>query len=725
MKSKTRFIAALAALYAVLGGVTTLLYVALWADLEAAEKHAVLDMLTERVGLVVFVLLLALFAFGMALDFIYRRYVRAPLKMREQVKVMLGAHPSARLPVEGPSELRKLAEAINQLAEQRDALERDIALKIDEARARSEEERNRFAALVAELSQSVIVCNADGRILLYNNRARTLFQSPGEAGSTALIGLGRSIFAALERNLISHALERIQHRMQAGEAHPVASFVTTTPSAQLVRTQMAPVFHAARSEDEGKDGPLVERSIGGYVLILDDITRRFDIESQRDLLLQSLTEGGRAALANIRAAVENLSEYPDMEAPQRDRFVGIVREEVQGMSRRLESTVDEFSDALKARWPLEDMLGLDLVQAAQRRIEQRVGLPTKTEELESNLWLKVDSFSLLQGLTYLAARLKDEFRIREVRFRLGQSGRLAYIDLIWTGATASTETLISWEIEPMRQGGETTPLTLREVVERHDGELWFQRDKLTHLSFFRILLPATAAPVVVEPTMLPAGGRPEYYDFDLFRQTEETRALDDRLLTQLAYTVFDTETTGLEPSSGDEIIQIGATRIVNGRLLKGEVFDQLVDPRRPIGAASTQVHGITRDMLAGQPTIDRVLPEFHKFCEETVLVAHNAAFDMRFLQMKEQATGVAFRQPVLDTLLLSALLHPNQESHRLEGIAERLGVNIVGRHTALGDAMVTGEVFLKMVPLLAEQGIHTLRQAREASARTYYAKVGY
>jgi DNA polymerase-3 subunit epsilon len=130
-------------------------------------------------------------------------------------------------------------------------------------------------------------------------------------------------------------------------------------------------------------------------------------------------------------------------------------------------------------------------------------------------------------------------------------------------------------------------------------------------------------------------------------------------------------------------------------------------------------------MLVGQPTIGTVLPAFRSFCADTVLVAHNAAFDMRFLQIKEATTGIKFDLPVLDTLLLSAVLHPNQESHRLEAIAERLGVLIVGRHTALGDAYVTGEVFLKMVPLLAEMGVRTLGEARVAAEKTYYARISY
>ena len=192
----------------------------------------------------------------------------------------------------------------------------------------------------------------------------------------------------------------------------------------------------------------------------------------------------------------------------------------------------------------------------------------------------------------------------------------------------------------------------------------------------------------------------------------------------MTHTVFDTETTGLNPTS-DEIISMSAVRIVNGRLLRQEVFDQLVDPKRPLSLASTQITGISSEMLNGQPTIEQVLPVFYKFAEGTVLVAHNAAFDMRMLQLKEAKTGIKFTNPVLDTLLLSAVVHPNYDDHGLEAIAERLGINVIGRHTSLGDAIVTGEALLKLIPVLHEKGIHTLADARNAAEKTYLARLKY
>ena len=222
-------------------------------------------------------------------------------------------------------------------------------------------------------------------------------------------------------------------------------------------------------------------------------------------------------------------------------------------------------------------------------------------------------------------------------------------------------------------------------------------------------------------TILPES-RPEFYDFDMFLQAGQNPELENRKLSELTYTVFDLETTGLNPNEGDEIIAVGAMRMVNGRLLQDERFEQLVDPQRSVPWTSVKIHGIHPEMLKGKPKIQDVLPMFHEFAKDTILVAHNAAFDMRFLQLKEENTGVQFVNPVLDTLLLSAVVHPSHEDHALEAIAKRLGVQILARHTAIGDAMATGEMYLKFLPLLAQQQIFTLKEAMAASRKTFYAR---
>ena len=725
MNAKIRFVLAAVLLALLMTGPFLLTAATLYADLNDAERLTFLAAL-ERWVPIGGVTTVAGLALGMALlNTLFKQYVRGLMSMAETLRLMLGANRNFRVTPEGPPEVQELGRAANELAQQRDALLDDVDARIAQANASVEEEKNRLAALMSELALGVVVCNLDGRILLYNNRARLQFkalaQGPTSMSGGALIGLGRSIFSMLERAQITHALENIRLRLVKGSAEPVANFITTTRTGQLLRAQMAPVLTAPEGEDRT---PVVT----GYVLTIENITKSFEREAQRDQVLQSLTDGSRSSLGNIRAAVETLIDSPDMELAYRERFVGIIDEETARMSERLQKTMNEFADSLKTRWPLEDVLGIDVVSAAQRRIEDRLKLATKSESLDDSLWIRADSFSLIQAITFLASRLQDHYDIRELRFRLLAEGQMAFIDLIWSGTPVSSETLYTWELESMTVGGDTSPLTLRDVAQRHGGEIWYQREKAAHRAFFRLVLPVAATPEARPNESRPQAtgeSRPEYYDFDLFKFSSDTTIDLDRKLSELAYSVFDTETTGLEPAAGDEIIQLGAVRAINGRMLRQEVIDQLIDPRIPLKPEGIPIHGITEDMVRGQPTIDVVLPMFHEFCADTVLVAHNAAFDMRFLQIKEATTGLKFDQPVLDTLLLSAVIHPNQESHKLEAIAERLGINVIGRHTALGDAFVTGEVFLKMIPLLAEKGIHTLREALEAAEKTYYARVKY
>ena len=722
MRVALTFVVAWVAMVAAIGAALLLVAV----ELGESERSAFAAMLRD--GAVGFAE--AAFLLGIPLWFgvrtLLRRYVAAPRRLAEDARVMLSANPEHRAKLRGSGEVRRLAAELNRFAEAHSLLKQDVERQVREANARIEQERNRLAALMSELAQSVIVCNVEGRILLYNARAMRLLRKPLEGAAAAgkahsLVGLGRSIFGVFDRNLIIHALENIRDRMREDAHGRVASFVTTAPTGQLVRVQIAAVLGA----ETGDATEVAPEGITGFVMLLDNITRRIETGNRRDTLLQTLTQGTRASLASVRAAVETVASFPGMDNESRSRFIGIIGEEAQRMSAGLDRAAIEFADSLLTEWPLEDMRGADLIGAARRRIEGRLGLPTKLESVDESIWMKVDSYSLMQAITYVVSRLQGEFGIREVRFGLEVAGRLAHLDLIWTGAPLGSETTMAWQTDSLELGGEACPLTLKQIVERHNAEIWYQIDKPSQREYFRIAMPVTrpeeappGAPPVVE-------SRPEYYDFDLFHQAGQTPELDNRPLASLDYTVFDTETTGLKPSEGDEIVSVGAVRIVNGRLLEHEVFEQLVDPRRGMSPEAGRITGIDAAMLESQPTIDRVLPAFAQFCEDTVLVAHNAAFDMRFLRLKEEATGVRFAQPVLDTLLLSAVIHPDLESHRLEAIAERMGVNPIGRHTALGDAIMTAEVFLRMIPLLAEQGIRTLGEAREASQRTYFARIEY
>lgn len=717
-------LAALAVLMAlplmVLGGL-------LWIDADPATRTLLSGMLRPRGALLVFAFVLV---FALCAVWVWRRashHRRRIARIDDAMRLMLGPQPQARRVTDDDlGSLASLAHGINALADERDALQRDVEARVADGARSLEAERNRLAALMAELAQSVVVCNLDGRILLYNQRARRLFQqwsrAPEIAGGGELIGLGRSIHAVLGRERIEHALQRLT----AGEheSERMAGFVASCGE-RLVRVRMAPVPGDVSEAASGNG------ALAGFILMLDDVTESHAAEVQRDRLLLSLTERYRGALANLLTAAEML-DYQDVEAGLRERLLDVVLSEARSMRETLDDTARAFVDSLRSRWPLEDMRGEDLVAVLCVRLSEAPGLEIREADVERGVWLRVDSFSLLQSWRLLSQRLRDECGLVALELELQATDGHAYLDLAWRSQRETFEcarnALGAWEQEPLSESGMMSPLCVRDVVERHSGELWVQRgNELDQRDRLRFLLPK-ADPIAgqVQPaTLSPSDARPEFYDFDLFSWSDHADGLEDARLAELAYTAFDTETTGLYPSEGDEIIEIGAVRIINGKLLRGECFEQLIDPRRALRPEAVQVHGITAERLAGQPGIETVLPAFHAFAADTVLIAHNAAFDMRFLQLKEDVTGLCFEQPVLDTLLLSAVLHPDEASHRIDAIAARLGVTVEGRHTALGDAVLAAVVFLRMIPLLEARGICSLRDAREASRRTWLARLRY
>ena len=526
----------------------------------------------------------------------------------------------------------------------------------------------------------------------------------------------RSIYSLIDRNLVQYALKDIQVKLDTKKENVSSHFAVVTQNRRQLRVETLPIL------DE-------DNRFAGFVLIFSDITLQLEHAGQLNQHLKTMAKNLRSSIAAIRSTVDLMIQFPDMGVDQKNDFLGNISAETQSLSRLLRTELSETISYANSRWPLSPILATDFISTLINETMAIADLKVDIAECDSRCMIRVDNYSLVSAIGFVLACLKKEFNVDCSRIRLTAPGNLVQIDLIWQGEHVKIETLRQWSDLPLTDAQKGYPLTLKEVLEHHHAEIWPHSDKQNgDEACLRFFIPMVQSEGVSEDirrvTLLPKG-RPEFYDFDLFNQAGQTPELGKRMLGELNYTVFDTETTGLDPRGGDEIISIGAIRVVNGRLLHTETINQLVDPCRPVPAESIKYHGIDEKMLKGKPTIEKVLPFFHRFAQNTVLVAHNAAFDMRMLQMKEKRTGISFVNPVLDTMHLSAILHPAHNDHTLDTIAKRLGVVLINRHDAFGDAIATGEIFLKMISLLNEKGIYTLQDALTASQRTYYAKLKY
>jgi DNA polymerase III subunit epsilon len=612
--------------------------------------------------------------------------------------VIVDANPAHRLPDPGLDELAPVVRAVNRLAEQHEAAVRGAEEQAEATRRDVESERNRLAALMAQLTVAVVVCNSEGRILLYNEAARSLL------GDTTPVGLGRSVFGVVDRGLVAHAYDRL------GAGNGSVYTATTLHGDQLLQVRVTLVREASGASHEHGSG---------FVLVLEDLTRQVRAGDRRERVLRQLTEGTRASLGSIRAAAESVLEFPELTADERHRFLEIVREEADRLGRRVDDLVSG-SAALGEDRVVTDIAADDLLGVLRRELAE-ADVACSVTPVQPPVWLRADGYALARALAHVLRRLQETTEVERLTLTLTPAGRHGQLDACWSGRGPSSSTLREWLDEPLDGGGTTT---VRDVADRHGAEIW-SGDVDEETAYVRVLLPtvsgegrqpAASAHADVE-------SRPEFYDFDLFTARPRAEDVFDHRLEDMAFTVFDTETTGLDPAGGDRIISIGAVRVVNGRVLRQETFERLVQPRRSVPAASTAIHGITADMLEGEPTIAEVLPAFARFAEDTVLVGHNVGFDLRFVKMAEGESGVSLSQPALDTLLLHAALHPDHDEHTLEAIAERLGVSVVGRHTALGDALVTAEVFVALIAMLRRRGIETLGEALAAARRTYQSRV--
>lgn len=678
------------------------------------ESHGILVLVCGFAGLIGVVF---------AVRYIRLRYLTAISRLVEQLAMAVRAERLVTLPVEGGHSQKALARAANALLEERDTLRHQVQIVIEESTAQLATERNQLATLMAELKQSIVVCNAHGQVLLFNARARELL-----SGGELPLQVGRLVTQWVDLDLMRHAQGILSAQVARLAGQTATEFVWLTDRGTMLRVHMTAI---TTRDTTAAATPTVT----GYVLMINDVSAEQALQSQREAWLYELTDFSRTRLSSIKSAIDAL-QHPDISEAARKPLRAQIQADVGLFSEQLRKAGARAVADLIRPWPLQQMTAGDFLSVTARQIQSWLRVRVIVETAEEDLVLEVDSYSLMQALAHLSACLVDAFALRYLTLRIASIDGQANLDLVWTGHVMSTETAMSWELDPMVVESGHIAMSVRDVVTRHKAQLLFDRTSTRDESFFRWQLPLpnpTLAPTVTTPSAatassapsFQAAARPEFFDFDLFRATPATGVLADQSLASLTYTVFDTETTGLNPSQGDEIIQIGAVRIVGNKLRTSEVMEQLVNPKRSIPKAGIAIHGITPDDVREAPAIGPVLQQFKIFAADSVLVAHNAAFDMRFLELKEASTGTRFDQPVLDTLLLAAVALPEQPTHGLTALAQYLGVPVAERHHALSDALMTGEIFLKLLPLLAEQGITTLQQALDASKKTYYARLAY
>ena len=574
--------------------------------------------------------------------------------------------------------LGDLAPAASAMTGKLSETKTELEDKIDTHTAGLRAEAERLSSLLSDVQAGLLLCSAEHDLVFYNAPAVKLFADTGRPR------LERSVFDLVRDGPVRQTYARLVG--SEGKEIDSELLVSTKGGGRSLGAHMRLVSGALGTGDRP-----------GYVLTLRDLTADLDVHIQRDRLMSGAVAAIRAPAAMLRPLLDLRSEAgstADLDqqiVAQAEHLVS----EIQAIARTYDDTITTW-------WPMQEVRAADLVDGMRAYMADQG--PT-VESLPPDILLRCDGYAMTNLLALLAREIEAQGLAQTVSVVIEMDAPGAIVTLKWRGNPMPLEALDVMLERPVEDAGNAQ--TGRELLERHGTDIWPENSS-DGWSWMTLPLheASEASPGPVRKAHL--AERPTVYDFTLLERTDHA-AIDDTPLRELTYVVFDTETTGLEPQRGDEIVQIAAVRLVKAKLVEGEAIDMYVNPERAIPAASTKIHGVTEAMVKDAPTIREAGAFFHRFCSKAVLVAHNAPFDMAFFHRHAPSIGVRFDHPVLDTVLLSAILFGQSSEHTLDALAARFGVTIPEevRHTAYGDTVATADVFLKMLPMLEAKGMTT------------------
>jgi DNA polymerase-3 subunit epsilon len=458
----------------------------------------------------------------------------------------------ARVPEEGtaavaglrdPGLLGGVVREVSQL------LETHLSFGQDTDKERETAVRGRLETVLRDLHDGVLICTLDHQVLLYNARALEILHVTGE------VGLDRTLFETLAERPFRHALLRLQARFAGGRHVDHADGLSIMLIAGTVDRRHTIKGRMSLMMDDAGEVPV------GYVVTFEDVTNALSTALYRERALFDIRNDLQARLAGLKAKAGD----------------AVMKEDMQEVADEVDRLDTFLLDVLAGAWPMSAVFSTTLFHCVAERDSEGRGLSFSVEG--DPVWLHCDSASITDLLDRIANRLAVDFDLQEFRViaTLASDGQ-AYVDLLYAGEPVDEKALSGWLEEQLEP--DLGSVTGADILHRH--RTGFQVDGNIGEGVTRLRLPLKVAAERYERTersVMPAQARREFYDFDLLHRPHASE-LDQRPLRELTCVVFDTETTGLEPSKGDEIISIGAVRIVNGRLLRGEIFNEFVNPQR-------------------------------------------------------------------------------------------------------------------------------------------------